>query len=234
MTLTRGAETTVKAGNIEVNFDDKSVKARDGIDVLHKDKNVSLVVHCSALDLNYDTGDLTAHTGVDLLYEDLSPDKPAKKAADKKESQTLAVVTSPAHVTAGKVFYNYKTGAVSVPGPAHVALPELTMDASGLTGSFKKKYLEVTGGLQASMQDMTVRAGRATVDYAKRFAVLEKDVRATRGKDVMTGERVEIDYTPKKGSVRIKGPVNIQLQVPEGAFKDQKKQTPDADSSEPR
>lgn len=235
VTLNRGAETTLKAGSIQVNFDDKSVKARDGIDVMHKDKTVSLTVHCTALDLNYDTGDLVAQTGVDLLYEDISPDKPGKKAGDK-QAQTLAVATNPARVTAGKVYYNYKNGEVRIPGLAHVALPELSLDASGLTGSFKKKYLEINGGIQAAMDDMTVTAGRATVDYAKRFALLEKDVRATRGKDVMTGERVEIDYTPKKGSIRVKGPVNIQLQIPEGALKNQKKQTPDAvpDSPEPR
>lgn len=216
--LTRGKTTKATAGRIEVHLDDSMAKAWDGISVDHRDGPVTATFKCASMDMNYKTGDVTARVGVEMTYRDEDQEKAfreKKKKSGSGDAAALNVAVSPARITAGQVSFNLETGALRAGQVVHVVLPELTLDAMDVHGNFEEKYLEAVGGIYAEMNDMSAKAGRAIILYGKRQAVFEKGVRATRGADVMTGERVEMDYTPGKRMVRVKGPVDIQLKIPQ-------------------
>jgi lipopolysaccharide export system protein LptA len=216
--LTRGKTTKATAGRIQINLDESVAKAWDGISLDHRDGPVTATFKCASMDMNYQTGDVTARVGVEMTYRDEDQEKAfreKKKKSRAGDTAALNVAVSPARISAGQVSFNLETSALRAGQVVHVALPELTLDATDVHGNLKEKYLEAAGGIHAEMNDMNAKAGRAVIYYGKRQAVFEKGVRATRGADVMTGERVEMDYTPGKRTVRVKGPVDIQLKIPQ-------------------
>jgi lipopolysaccharide assembly outer membrane protein LptD (OstA) len=217
VTLMRGPKTKATAGRIVVNLDERRAEAQDGVFVEHRDGAVSVTFKCEALDFNYQTGDAAARSGVEMVYRDEDREKAFREQqkSGPTDSGNLKVAVSPARITASKIQYNVDTGALKAAGTVRVALPELTLDASDVNANLKDRRIEAAGGISAQMKDMTASAGRAEIHYGKRTAVFEKGVRATRGADVMTGERVEVDYTPGKRAMRVKGPVDIRMEIPQ-------------------
>lgn len=218
VSLAKGSKTKATASRITVNLDKRTAEASGGIFAEHRDGAVSATFRCAALDLNYETGDVAARSGVEMTYRDEDREKAFEEQKNKgasRDGDTTGVAVSPARITAGAVFYNLETGAMRADGSVRVALPELTLDAADVSGNLKEKRLEAAGGVRAEMKDMSASAGRAEIQYGKRSAVFEKGVRATRGTDVMSGERVEVDYTPGRRAMRVKGPVDIRIEIPQ-------------------
>ena len=216
--ITYENHTTATAGRIEVYVEEETARAWGHVTVRNEDGTTTAVLQCESVSLNLKTGDAQARGGVLLDYSDTAAEKKKPKTKDKdaaaKDKNQLELVSSPAHISADSVDYNFKNGKMRVSGSVHAETPDMLLDTKEITGSIKDKVLEASGGLTVKMQpDILVTADHAVIEYGVRRASIDGHVQATRGEDTFGCERVEVDYTKGRRAVRIPGPVNIKMKL---------------------
>jgi lipopolysaccharide export system protein LptA len=224
------SRTQATAGRVDVDMEKETAKVSGGVSVQHSTGTVDVKIRCDSANLDMKTGWTDARGGVTIDYSDKKSEaayKKAKAEAEKKAAEKAAsgdsattaeedisiVATSPVHITADYVNYNYKTGEMSIGKALRAETPDVKLTAKEMSGSLADSIINVKKGVDLKVKNITATAARGTVDYGKEKAVLEGKVKATRGDDVFTGEKVEINYKDGQRSIYVYGPVEIQFTI---------------------